>query len=254
MFPKKPLKRPAGPGTTAAASQARPSVPLAARLAGLAAALLVLGGSPARADQPVTIFAAASTMEAVNAVVRAYEAGGRGAVRPVFAASSTLALQIARGAPADLFLSANTAWIIRAPLVGPGVLTKAVDYTVLIGDVLKTIVIDASAAARTWAKASCAIPPTSSPKTRFVFFGECSSWRVTSSKRILRRWHSALVSTHESWPKSASSRSGGSCFSKVFPANSIRMASITPPSAERRRVRQCASATPRASEPVHRDA
>ena len=86
-------------------------MPLAARLAGLAAALLVLGGSPARADQPVTIFAAASTMEAVNAVVRAYEAGGRGAVRPVFAASSTLALQIARGAPADLFLSANTAWM-----------------------------------------------------------------------------------------------------------------------------------------------
>ncbi len=111
VFPKKPLKRPAGPGTPAAATQARPSARLAARLAGLATALLVLVGSPARADQPVTIFAAASTMEAVNAVARAYEAGGRGSVRPVFAASSTLALQIARGAPADLFLSANTAWM-----------------------------------------------------------------------------------------------------------------------------------------------
>jgi molybdate transport system substrate-binding protein len=111
VFPKKPLKRPARPDTPAAAPQARPSARLAARLAGLAAALLVLGASPARADQPVTIFAAASTMEAVNAVARAYEAGGRGAVRPVFAASSTLALQIARGAPADLFLSANTAWM-----------------------------------------------------------------------------------------------------------------------------------------------
>ncbi len=111
VFPKKPLKRPARPGTPAAATQARPSARLAARLAGLATALFVLVGSPARADQPVTIFAAASTMEAVNAVARAYEAGGRGSVRPVFAASSTLALQIARGAPADLFLSANTAWM-----------------------------------------------------------------------------------------------------------------------------------------------
>lgn len=111
VFPKQPLKRPAGPGTPAAAPRARPSARLATRLAGLATALLVLGGSPARADQPVTIFAAASTMEAVNAVARAYEAGGRGAVRLVFAASSTLALQIARGAPADLFLSASTAWM-----------------------------------------------------------------------------------------------------------------------------------------------
>ncbi len=115
VFPKQPMKRPAGPDTPAAAPRARPSARLAARLAaclaGLAAALLVLGAGPARADRPVTIFAAASTMEAVNAVARAYEASGRGAVRPVFAASSTLALQIAHGAPADLFLSANTAWM-----------------------------------------------------------------------------------------------------------------------------------------------
>lgn len=89
----------------------RPSAHLVRRLAGLATVFLVLGGSPVRAAQPVTIFAAASTMEALDAVARAYEAGGRGAVRLVFAASSTLALQIARGAPADLFLSANTAWM-----------------------------------------------------------------------------------------------------------------------------------------------
>ena len=111
VFPKKRLKRPARPGALAAATQACPAARLVTRLAGLATALLVLGGNPARADQPVTIFAAASTMEAVTAVARAYEASGRGTVRPVFAASSTLALQIARGAPADLFLSANTAWM-----------------------------------------------------------------------------------------------------------------------------------------------
>jgi len=64
-----------------------------------------------RPEQPVTLFAAASTVEAVAAVVRAYEAGGGSRVRTVFAASSTLARQIAQGAPADLYLSANVAWM-----------------------------------------------------------------------------------------------------------------------------------------------
>lgn len=59
----------------------------------------------------VTIFAAASTTNAVNEISALYEAAGRATVRPVYAASSTLAKQIARGAPADLFLSANTAWM-----------------------------------------------------------------------------------------------------------------------------------------------
>ncbi len=89
--------------------QARAGGRLKSWLAGLAA--ILLGGATAQAGEPITIFAAASTMDAVSAVARAFEAGGGGAVRPVFAASSTLAQQIARGAPADLFLSANTAWM-----------------------------------------------------------------------------------------------------------------------------------------------
>jgi molybdate transport system substrate-binding protein len=64
-----------------------------------------------RAEPPVTLFAAASTIEAVTAAARAYEAGGGDRVRTVFAASSTLARQIAQGAPADLYLSANAAWM-----------------------------------------------------------------------------------------------------------------------------------------------
>jgi molybdate transport system substrate-binding protein len=89
--------------------RARAGGRLISRLAGLAA--LLLGGATAQAGEPVTIFAAASTTDAVSAVARAFEAGGGGVVRPVYAASSTLAQQIARGAPADLFLSANTAWM-----------------------------------------------------------------------------------------------------------------------------------------------
>ena len=76
----------------------------------LLTAILLAGGAP-RAEPPVTLFAAASTFEAVAAVARAYEAGGGGRVRTVFAASSTLARQIAQGAPADLYLSANAAWM-----------------------------------------------------------------------------------------------------------------------------------------------
>ena len=59
----------------------------------------------------VTVFAAASTSGALEDVAGRYMAAGGGRVRTVFAASSTLAKQIAQGAPADLFLSANPAWM-----------------------------------------------------------------------------------------------------------------------------------------------
>ncbi len=79
-------------------------------LAALLAALLVIPSARA-AERPVTIFAAASTTEAVQAVVARYAEARGESVRPVFAASSTLAKQIAAGAPADLYLSANEAWM-----------------------------------------------------------------------------------------------------------------------------------------------
>jgi len=79
-------------------------------LALFAAAVLVPSGA-VRASAPATLFAAASTTEAITAIAAAFATSGRGVLRPVFAASSTLAQQIARGAPADLFLSANGAWM-----------------------------------------------------------------------------------------------------------------------------------------------
>ena len=82
-------------------------------------AILFASGAP-RAEPPVTLFAAASTVDAIAAVARAYEAGGGAKVRTVFAASSTLARQIAQGAPADLYLSASTAWMDE--LEGRGVI------------------------------------------------------------------------------------------------------------------------------------
>jgi len=86
---------------------------LTVQAGGLALAFgLTLGAGlePARAGE-VTIFAAASTSGALEDVAERYMAAGGGRVRTVFAASSTLAKQIAQGAPADLFLSANPAWM-----------------------------------------------------------------------------------------------------------------------------------------------
>ena len=78
---------------------------------GLLAALLLILAGPVQAGQ-VTVFAAASTTDAVQAVLTAFrKAHPRTDVRASFAASSTLAKQIARGAPADLYISANVAWM-----------------------------------------------------------------------------------------------------------------------------------------------
>lgn len=86
-------------------------------VAGIAAALAALGAATPRAEQ-ITIFAAASTTNAVTEAAEAFarspdgQANGEAIeIRTVFAASSTLAMQIARGAPADLFLSASSDWM-----------------------------------------------------------------------------------------------------------------------------------------------
>jgi len=63
------------------------------------------------AGEPVTVFAAASLTEALQAVATAYVAQGGEAPRFSFAASSTLARQIEAGAGADLYVSANNRWM-----------------------------------------------------------------------------------------------------------------------------------------------
>ena len=81
-------------------------------ISGVAAVLAALSG-PARAapDSDITIFAAASTNNAITEIAAAWKAAGNGHVRAVFASSGVLARQIDNGAPADLFLSANVKWM-----------------------------------------------------------------------------------------------------------------------------------------------
>ncbi len=78
-------------------------------LAALAGVLLAVA-APARADD-LLVFAAASTKDALQDIAKAYEAAGNGKVVYSFASSSDLAKQIENGAPAALFISADTKWM-----------------------------------------------------------------------------------------------------------------------------------------------
>lgn len=80
---------------------------------GLCALLLgTLHAPVARAaEAPLTVFAAASTTNALTDIAAMYAAEGHGTVQMSFASSSTLAKQIENGAPADIFLSANAQWM-----------------------------------------------------------------------------------------------------------------------------------------------
>lgn len=63
------------------------------------------------AARPLTVFAAASLRESLDAAAQAWEAGGHGKIAISYAASSALARQIEQGAPADVFISADTRWM-----------------------------------------------------------------------------------------------------------------------------------------------
>ena len=76
-----------------------------------AALLLAVGAAPARAERPVTVFAAASLTNALTRIGTLYEERTRQPVRLSFASSATLARQIEAGAPAQIFASANERWM-----------------------------------------------------------------------------------------------------------------------------------------------
>jgi len=85
------------------------------RLAGLFAAFVILCGSalsPALAqDKSLTVFAAASMKNALDDVDAAFTAKTGVRIVASYAASPALAKQIEQGAPADIFVSADTDWM-----------------------------------------------------------------------------------------------------------------------------------------------
>ena len=74
-------------------------------------ALLAAVSSPAHAEQKVTVYAAASLTNAIGDIAAQYEKAKGVKVVSSFAASSALAKQIENGAPADVFISADSKWM-----------------------------------------------------------------------------------------------------------------------------------------------
>lgn len=85
------------------------------RFSAIALALTTLFGaslSPAQAqNKSLTVFAAASMKNALDDISAAYTAKTGVKVTASYAASSVLAKQIEQGAPADIFISADTDWM-----------------------------------------------------------------------------------------------------------------------------------------------
>lgn len=111
------------------------------RLFSLVTALAVLA-SPASADR-LTVFAAASLKEALGAVAKGFRDDTGHEVVLSLAGSSALARQIAQGAPADVFLSANTGWMDQLEDEGRIVEGSRVD---LLGNSLVLVAHDPEAA------------------------------------------------------------------------------------------------------------
>ena len=88
----------------------------------LLAVLFMIGITGCQRNDAITIFAAASTIDALNEVIEEYQDQYSGAeserpiIRTNFAATSTLGNMILNGAEADLFLAADTDWANRIKL------------------------------------------------------------------------------------------------------------------------------------------
>jgi molybdate transport system substrate-binding protein len=64
-----------------------------------------------QAEQKLTVFAAASLTNAISDIANDYEKDKQINIKTSFASSSTLAKQIEKGAPAEIFISADAKWM-----------------------------------------------------------------------------------------------------------------------------------------------
>lgn len=80
-------------------------------ISALCLAWMLVAAPALAADKPVTVFAAASLKNAMDEVGAAYAARTGGEVRFSYAGSSAIARQIEQGAPADVYISADSDWM-----------------------------------------------------------------------------------------------------------------------------------------------
>ena len=93
------------------------------RLARLLVAAVVVLGPGSVAAQDLVVFAAASLKHALDDAARSWRGASGHGVSVSYAGSSALARQIERGAPADVFVSADLPWMVyleERDLVRPG--------------------------------------------------------------------------------------------------------------------------------------
>ncbi len=108
--------------------------------------VLLLGWASAVVPaQNLIVFAAASLKDALDQTVQSFERNTGNKVTVSYAASSALAKQIENGAPADLFIAADTEWmdyLAKRKLVNPATRFNLVkNYLVLIAPVNSAIQI-----------------------------------------------------------------------------------------------------------------
>lgn len=99
---------------------------LRSSLAAFAVAIAAATAMPALAAD-VTVFAAASLKEAMDAQAHAFETATGDKVVVSYGASSALARQIEAGAPADVYISADVDWmdyLVQRKLIVPGTRVK----------------------------------------------------------------------------------------------------------------------------------
>ena len=92
--------------------------PISRRLPGAVLAVALCLAGPAARAADLTVFAAASMKNALDAVDAAFTKANGASVAASYAASSALAKQIEEGAPADIFISADTDWMDDATQKG----------------------------------------------------------------------------------------------------------------------------------------
>ena len=83
----------------------------------LVTAFIFCVAGPATADR-VIVLAAASTTQAIDEAIGRFDAGPDGRITASFAGTSALARQIESGAPVDIFLAANAAWMDHVEALG----------------------------------------------------------------------------------------------------------------------------------------
>src|ERR1700744_6261301 len=93
----------------------------------LAGLVLAMGMGPAfsavAAPDPLTVFPAASLKNSLDEVDAAYTKRTGAVIHASYAASSVLSRQISQGAPADVFISADSDWmdaLAKADQLKPG--------------------------------------------------------------------------------------------------------------------------------------